>query len=355
LSEEKKKTSSVFFPRNSLQDALIVPRAIWDNNAGQPFAIGDLASKVGYSPTSSTVRELLRSSQRYGLTEGSWQQDITKTIALSTLGSSIVAPTKDDNVNDSMRQALERPELFHEFISSINGKVIPPPDVFKSTLMKTFHLSKQDAEACFDILTKNIQELNLAQDLSGKMYLRLDRLSTVVPAVPTVGATEETEETVPVPQAMEVPTELILPKQIFVAHGKNSGPLEQLEKILMKFKVAHKVAVEEPNSGRPISQKVAQLMKECSSGIFIFTADEETTDSRGNKVFRPSDNVVYELGAASVLYGNKIVIFKEEGVSFASDFRDFGYIGFEKDKLDAKAADLMLELIDLGFMQLTPT
>jgi predicted nucleotide-binding protein len=343
------------FPRNSLHDTIKIPRTIWDNNAGQPFAIIDLAGKVGYSPTTNSFRELLRSSQRYGLTEGTWQNDITKTIALSALGSSIVAPTKDDNVNDSMRQALERPELFRDFLASINGKVIPPPDVFKSTLMKTFHLSKQDAELCYDILTKNIQELNLAQDLNGKMYLRLDKLSTVVsPVIQTLGESEETGEAAP-QVTEEAPTQAKLPKQIFVAHGKNSNPLEQLEKILTKFKVAYKVAVEEPNSGRPISQKVAQLMKECGSGIFIFTADEETTDSHGKQEFRPSDNVVYELGAASVLYGNKIVIFKEEGVSFASDFRDFGYIGFEKDRLDAKAADLMLELIELGFMQLTPT
>jgi predicted nucleotide-binding protein len=96
-------------------------------------------------------------------------------------------------------------------------------------------------------------------------------------------------------------------------------------------------------------------MKNCTSGIFIFTADEERGDANGNKVYRPSDNVVYELGAASVLYGNKIVIFKEEDVTFASDFSDIGYISFEKDRLDAMAADLMMELINLGFMQLTPT
>ena len=49
------------------------------------------------------------------------------------------------------------------------------------------------------------------------------------------------------------------------------------------------------------------------------------------------------------------MIFNEEGVDFAPDFADLGYISFEKDKLEAKAADLMLELITLGFVQITPT
>jgi predicted nucleotide-binding protein len=96
-------------------------------------------------------------------------------------------------------------------------------------------------------------------------------------------------------------------------------------------------------------------MKQCTSGIFIFTADEETVDSQGAKLLRPSDNVVFELGAGIVLYGEKIVIFREEGVSFGSDFTDYGHITFERDKLDAKTLDLMRELISLGFLQLTPT
>jgi hypothetical protein len=64
---------------------------------------------------------------------------------------------------------------------------------------------------------------------------------------------------------------------------------------------------------------------------------------------------VFELGAGIALFGDKIVIFREDGVTFGSDFTDYGHITFEKDKLDAKAFDLMKELIGLGFLQVTPT
>jgi len=96
-------------------------------------------------------------------------------------------------------------------------------------------------------------------------------------------------------------------------------------------------------------------MRQCTSGIFIFTADEEATDSQGNKILRPSDNVVFELGAGTILYEKKIVVFREEGVSFGSDFTDYGRITFDKDKLDAKSFDLMKELISLGFLQVSLT
>ena len=144
-------------------------------------------------------------------------------------------------------------------------------------------------------------------------------------------------------------------KRIFVAHGKNKTPLEQLEKILRQFKVNYMAAVNEPNAGRPVSEKVATAMTDSSSGIFIFTADERTTDEEGTEVWRPSQNVVFELGAASALYGKKIVILKEENVSFASNFSDLAYIPFKKDHLGDKTAELMLELVELGFIQITPT
>ena len=223
-----------------------------------------------------------------------------------------------------------------------------------NALIRDFGFGKADAQACYTIFMKNVDEQSIYDDIQGKRYLRIDKLGLVSP---TEQVSEESQTQVDRSEQeyVETPKSSQIPKQIFIAHGKNNKPLEQLQKILNKFNVPFKVAVEEPNKGRPVSAKVAELMKGCTSGIFIFTADEETQDKDGNTLFRPSDNVVYELGAASVLYGNKIVIFKEDCVSFASDFSDIGYIPFEKDKLDMKAADLMLELIELGFMQLTPT
>ena len=144
--------------------------------------------------------------------------------------------------------------------------------------------------------------------------------------------------------------------QIFIAHGKNLTPLEQLKKILGALKVPYLVAIEEPNAGRPISAKVADTMRACSAGIFIFTGDEEFRSDNGAVVRRPSENVIYELGAASLLYGRKIVILKEVGVTFPSDFGDLGWIEFERDALEAKAMALLQEMISLDALRLvSPT
>ena len=120
---------------------------------------------------------------------------------------------------------------------------------------------------------------------------------------------------------------------IFVAHGKNKKPFEQLKLILDQFRIPYKVATEEPNLGRPIGGKVKEIMESCNCAILIFTADEEFQDKEGQSMWRPSENVVYELGASGYLYGSRIVILKEEGVEFAANFRDFGYISFARISL----------------------
>ena len=140
---------------------------------------------------------------------------------------------------------------------------------------------------------------------------------------------------------------------IFVAHGKTKKPLEQLKKILAQFKIPYKVAVEEPNLGRPIGTKVREIMEACNCAILIFTADEEFQDLEGNTIWRPSENVVYELGAAGFLYDKRIVILKEEGVQFPSNFEELGYISFSKDQLESKSIDVLKELIGFGIVKIS--
>ncbi|WP_019178632.1 TIR domain-containing protein [Methanomassiliicoccus luminyensis] len=312
------------------------------------------------TPQSGAFRQLLSSSIRYGLTNGS---EKAEKVSLTELGASIVAPTKEGEVKSCQYKALTTPVIFNKILTFYDSKKIPSENILKNTLRREFGIIPEDVDACYKVLMTNIKYLGLIESIKGSDYLQLKKIKEVVDDEVESPSSEGDLEDCGESNRIEVTDEseckvnpiTTKPKQIFVAHGKNKKPLEQLKSILSQFKVPYKVAVDEPHNGRPISDKVAQLMKECSSGIFIFTADEETTGSQNIKVLRPSDNVVFELGAGIVLYSDKIVILREEGVSFGSDFTGYGYITFEKDKLDAKAFELMKELISLGFLQVTPT
>lgn len=114
------------------------------------------------------------------------------------------------------------------------------------------------------------------------------------------GTTEpKTSSSGPVTGAEVASVENRRSRSIFVGHGKNHGPLDKLEQILTGFQIPHKIATTEPNLGRPSPQKVTEIMLQCGSAILIFTKDEMFRDADGNEVWRPSENVVHELGAAS--------------------------------------------------------
>lgn len=340
------------FPRHSLKIALSIPEAIESNNAGKPYNRIDLATAVGVSPESSGFRKMLTSCNRYGLTVGGQKAE---KIELTQLASCIVSPTDKSDTSSCLRSALTFPELFKKVYDHFDNNKIPREQVFKNTLRNEFGVAPEDVSECYKILMENANDYGIVLTTKAGDYLRLDKLGQEKPEVIEdqevpfeVDARPETEDIVE-----KEPTKQI-PKQIFIAHGKNMIPLTQLKDILTQFQVPFQVAVDEAHAGRAISKKVADLMRNCSSGIFIFTADEETTDSNGNSVWRPSDNVVFELGAGTILYEDRIVIFREEGVEFGSDFTAYGRISFAKDKLKEKGLDLMKELIAMKFLEVKP-
>jgi len=124
-----------------------------------------------------------------------------------------------------------------------------------------------------------------------------------------------------------------------------------VKKTLDNLGIPYAVAQEEPNVGRPISQKVRDTMERCGAAILVFSADLEYFDKDGNSVWKPSENVGHELGAAAVLYDDRVILFKEERVQLASNYSGIGYITFEKDKLDAKVNDLLRELFGLKILR----
>jgi hypothetical protein len=63
--------------------------------------------------------------------------------------------------------------------------------------------------------------------------------------------------------------------------------------------------------------------------------------------------VSHELGAAAVMYDDRVILFKEKDVSLASNFSGIGYIPFDKDRLDAEMGALLRELVALKFLRLS--
>jgi hypothetical protein len=350
--KDKKLGSRRPFPIHTIEEALKVAKAIQDKNAGKPWKPLFIAEALGIKPGSSNFRDITSSSYKYGLTDGTWNAEH---ISLTPLGRSLTKPTDLQQELRDKQDAVLKIEVFRKIYEHYKDAKFPTADTyFKNMLEKEFAVPSELIDECIQLLLDNGRFASIIRDVQGAPYVVFAETPSEAPAEGPKAETEEEKPPVEPRPPLAPPVQPPVINQIFVAHGKNTVPLEQLKKILAEFKIPFKVAIDEPHIGRPISQKVADLMKSCTSAIFIFTADEEYADAEGKKFYRPSDNAIYELGAASILYGNKIVILREEEVSLASDFRDLGYITFEKDKLDAKSLDLMKEFIGFGLLKVTP-
>jgi predicted nucleotide-binding protein len=312
-SQRGRKAGTILFPRNSLNDALRIPNCIWIENSGNPFPIMDIASKVGYSPTTGLYRELLRSAQRYGLTNESYTNDLTNTISLTALGQSLAAPNPDENVNVLKRKALETSDLFRVVLASIQGKIIPPADSFKNMLIRNHHLDKEDADACYEILKKNIDELGIADIVGKNTYLRLDKLGTgqALQITPVDSAStdegqnvasfsQQTQVTRPSPPVIEVKV-----PRVFISHSKNKNILNQIKQMLEFGKFQYDIAEERETTAMPLSDKVFNIMWECNCAIINISADVE---KKHEDTFGINENVIAELWGAYLHYRKRVIL-----------------------------------------------
>jgi Predicted nucleotide-binding protein containing TIR-like domain len=345
-------------PKHSIEAALVVPQALEDKNGGNPLPPMDVALAIGMSPGSSSFRDLLSSSIKYGFTSGSFNQP---KVSMEALGKAAAAPKSPDEKRSALLQAMMRPDTFRRVYDYYKGKKLPEPQFLGNTLVREFAIAKENVDKFVEVFNANVTFLGLAKESPSGKWLSAE-LETADSTPSTDSGPSQNHNTTVLLEKPKPPVSISsaspdpvpsLRNAIFVGHGKDKGPREQLEKILAEYQLPFKVAEDEANRGRPISQKVAEIMHECGAAILIFTADEEFTAKNGDTIYRPSENVVFELGAASVLYGSRIVIFRDSRVQFPTNFRDIGYITFETNNLAAKVNELFRELIGFGLIKIS--
>ena len=321
-----------------------------------------LADAVGIKPSSSNYRLLLSSAFKYGLIDGT---EKAEEIGLTELGKACTH--RDDSAGRirALRQAALKPSPLGRFLEDYKNRKLPSDEMLPKILTAQYSVPKELAPECGQLIVRNARFTSILRDIGGSPHVLFD--ATIVAESDENPAALDGEEQVdslsskadlgspvdrrdpspPVPSASQA-------KPVFVGHGKNVVPLQKLERLLSTFQIPHKVTVNEANLGRPIPQKVKDTMLQCGSAILIFTRDEKFLGPNGEELWRPSENVVHELGAASFAYEDRIVIFKERGLHFPSNFQSIGYIEFDVESLEAKTMDLLKELIGFGLVKVMP-
>jgi hypothetical protein len=145
------------FPKNTLEDAIRVPKEIEEKNAGNPMPASDLAIAVGFrQSTDWRFLDLVRSANQYGLVVGAGS---SATIILTKLGQDVVAPSSPSQRSEALLTAFRSVKDFAAVESFYGGKRIPEDEFFLNTLTREFNIPRDRVDIFAKVFIENLKYL----------------------------------------------------------------------------------------------------------------------------------------------------------------------------------------------------
>jgi len=322
-------------PKRSLRDALIVAQAVTDNFDGKPTAPHLIAMKLGISPTSSSWRDLSGSTVAYGLTKGAYSSD---KIALEHLGVRATAPTAEGDDAKARSEAALKPRVFSQFFQKYDRNKFPSDLIARNVLQQELGVPSDRSDEVLAILKDNGKYVGFIQETKTGPFVSIDdpRPSPVT----TMSVSQTTQDTPDDGQneASPDPVQANSPEvrttqqsfRVFITHGKNTQIVEQVKDVLDLYDIDYDIAVEEETTAIPVSQKVLGAMRRCQAGIMIVSNDVTESDLIEAKI---NNNVLIEIGAAFVLYDQKVVLLWDKTLKVPSNLQGLYRCEFEGNQL----------------------
>jgi hypothetical protein len=150
------------FPRRSIEEALRVPKAIRDGNAGNPWAADQIAKALKIAAKSSNLKYLLGASADFGFTTG---KSAVGQVSLTDLGKEAVYPSSPESEVKALRQAFNRIDVFKEVLEHYNGNNLPEREFLDNTLQKDYDLHPDVLDEFVQLFEKNCPTAKIGKDL----------------------------------------------------------------------------------------------------------------------------------------------------------------------------------------------
>jgi hypothetical protein len=156
-SRDAAKGSPWTFPKNSLEDAIQIAKAIEEKNAGNPMPAEDLAVAVGYrQPQDWRFLDLLRSASQYGLVTGTGPNALVR---LTPLGQDVIAPSSPSQRSQGLLAAFRNVEDFAKVEQFYGGKPIPEDEFFLNTVTREFGVPRDRVDTFSKVFRMNLDYL----------------------------------------------------------------------------------------------------------------------------------------------------------------------------------------------------
>lgn len=119
--------------------------------------------------------------------------------------------------------------------------------------------------------------------------------------------------------------------RVFIAHGQNMRVVEQVRTMLELAKIDAEVAEEEETTAIPVPNKVLAAMRRSDAGIICVNADEGR--KREDGTYTINENVLIEVGAAFVLYDQRVILLWDKRLPVPSNLQGLYRCEFEGDEI----------------------
>jgi predicted nucleotide-binding protein len=347
------------FPQTTLQQAQKIASMIVDNFAGDGGSPPDIALALGISPTSSAWPALAGASIAYGLTDGGVNADSLK---LTSLGRRLVAPEQSGEDLVARREAILKPRILKEFFGRYRRAKLPN-DTIAANVLKGLNLPGDRVQSALEIIKANGRYAGIIRETPTGPFVNLDSpgvpAPTATPALPehdtaladpatcdTDGSRQPaaTSQTLAQPVATQhAPSLDGKLNRVFISHGKQKAIVAQIKELLAFGNFDPVVSVERESTAIPVPEKVFEDMRSCGAGVIHVGGEGKYLDKEGNEHTKLNDNVLIEIGAAMALYGKKVILLVERGVTLPSNLQGLYRCDFEGDRLEYESTMKLLK------------
>ena len=158
------------YPAMSFESALSLPRSIIEHGVNGEIQRLTLFAKLNRSPDSGPSRNLMTSSGKYKLTEGSHN---TASLKVTPNGRFILAldSSRQEVIGKQFQLAIRQFEPFNSVYEKLRNQKLPDYTVLGDEFGRV-EVAEADRANAAEIFTANLRYLGLIYDVAGQDYVR---------------------------------------------------------------------------------------------------------------------------------------------------------------------------------------
>jgi hypothetical protein len=148
------------FPRHSVERALRIPQALYEQNGGQPATMAEAVRFAGGSSVSGAFKTEVSSAKKYGFLESVERNKI----GLTERARKAIAPQSPTDRLDALRQGILAAPDLSDVYSFYRGENLPDQQFFRNALTDRFGLPADKVAEFLEIFEESVKAADLIDD-----------------------------------------------------------------------------------------------------------------------------------------------------------------------------------------------